>query len=70
MDTANIIDTIVRANEIQLKFIKKEGKNSYNYEVKQGIIDNSTVKYLKDKFSLIPEYEHPADTPDPGQFYF
>ena len=55
MDTANIIDTIVRANEIQLKFIKKEGKNSYNYEVKQGIIDNSTVKYLKDKFSLLIE---------------
>lgn len=55
MDTSNFIDTIISANEVELKFIKKEGKNSFNYEVKRGIVDNSTVKYLKDKFSSIIE---------------
>lgn len=55
MDTSTFIDTIVRANEVELKFIKKRSASSFNYDVKRGIIDNSLVTHFANKFTQVME---------------
>lgn len=52
MNTASFIDTIMRSNEINLKFIKKNKSESL-YDVKHCNLDKSLVQNFKEKFSNI-----------------
>ena len=52
MNTASFIDTIMRSNEINLKFIKKNKSESL-YDVKHCNLDKSLVQNFKENFSNI-----------------